>query len=195
MTSFSGSQFPEPGNISQPSPNLLTPGSLAQISQDLQRSIRPEVAELRTEVEQLRRRFNFLTRMVTALALILSGVSIWLAIRTLSLEQSPKVSSVNAELSEIELTSRLETLEKDFKTLRKSNTTDLSTTVQNNEEQLQKVIQQVKRLSADMQTLQNAIEDPDPPLQRSTPVPEVQRQDVPLLPTPSPQSTTQPQQP
>lgn len=189
MTHSPESHFPESGNIPQPSPSLMTPDSLAQIAQDLQRSVRPELIGIKAETEQLWRRMNILTGVMVAVGLILLGSSIWLTLRLLSLEQASPKTSINTELAETELLPRLETLEKDLKTLKQTDAPDLATAVENNEKQLQTVIWQVKRLTTDMQTLQDAVEIPEPsprrePTVNEEPSPTPSLSPAPVLPTP-----------
>lgn len=187
MTSFS-----EADNIPQENPNLMTPGSLAQISQDLQRSVQADLTGIRAETEQLRGRSNFVIGMLIAFVLIMTGVSAWLTIRILSFKQVPNTSNINTELSETELLPRLDTLEQELKTLKKFDSSTLTDEVQNNQEQLQKVVQQVKRLSGEMQALQGTNESPNATNGRTSPVPDVQPQPTPSEPAPSAQPKSLP---
>lgn len=182
--SFSESQYPQQEDIP------MSPGGMAQISEDIQRRLKPELDTVRAETELLRRRSNFLMGMVIAFALILSGISIFLAIRLLALEQTPQATSVNTEPSEVELIPRIEALEKDIKALNESDVQKLAKVVQNNEAQLEKVISQLQRLSIDMQTLQTSTEGQDQPTNQRTLSPTESNQ----TPTTEPsQQTEQPQ--
>ncbi|QUY45475.1 hypothetical protein [Acaryochloris marina] len=176
MTNFSEPQAPQPGNIPQGNPNLLTHESLAQISQDLKRSVQNDLTGVQIETERLRSRSNFIIGMLIAFVMILGGVSAWLAIRVLSFEQEPQTSNINADLSETVIEPRIEALEQDVKSLKKFDSSTLTEEVQNNQEQLQKVVQQVKRLSTDIQNLNGSNGSSDIRNRQSNPTPEIQSQ-------------------
>lgn len=176
MTNYSESQAPDPSNIPQGNPNLLTPDSLAQISKDLQRSVQVDLLGIRAETEQLRNRSNFVIGMLIAFVLILGGMSVWLTIRMLTFEQEPKTSTINAELSQTELLPRIELLEQELKTLKKFDSSTLTEEIQSNQEQLQKVLQQVNRLSTDIQSLKGSNESSDVPSRKPDSNPESQSQ-------------------
>ncbi|UJB72260.1 hypothetical protein HRE53_26995 (plasmid) [Acaryochloris sp. 'Moss Beach'] len=192
MTNYSESQAPQPSNTPQGNPNLLTSESLAQISQDLKRSVQNDLTGVQIETERLRSRSNFIIGMLIAFVMILGGVSVWLAIRVLSFEQEPQTSNINADLSETVLESKIEALEQDVKSLKKFDPSALTEEVQNNQEQLQKVVQQVKRLSTDIQSLNGSNGSSDIRSRQSNPAPEVQSQPSSSEPQPSAQPRVSP---
>lgn len=192
MTNYSEPQSSQPDNIPQGNPNLVTPESLAQMSQSLKQSLQTDLMGVKTETEQLRSRTNFIIGMLIAFVMILGGVSVWLAVRVLSFEQDPQTSKINEELSETVLSPRIEALEQEVKTLKKFDASSLTEEVQNNQEQIQKVVQQVKRLSTDIQALDGSNGSVDIRNRQPSPTPEAQSQPSSSEPEPSAQPKVSP---
>lgn len=132
-----------------------------QSRQDLESTLKPEIANLWQSYDALLQRINRLTGVLIGTGLLMIGCLVWLAYQNrpqTELVQPPSGSEESTAVESIALLDRLTEVEKQLQSLSEQTPDNLRSQVEVNQTQLAAIAEQIKQVEDNAENLQNLTE-------------------------------------